>query len=116
MKRIAIFALAALVGCTSMPTAEQIGTHENLKRAIGADVATTTATQLFTTRTELNPLVAGCAKALPFGPHAGIIVCTVAAGILAYQIITRIDNPKLTAAAVVIESGMAARNIYVFGH
>ena len=116
MKRIAIFALAALVGCTSMPTVEQIGTHKNLRRAIGADVATTTATQLFTTRTELNPLVAGCAKALPFGPHVGIIACSVMASIAAYKLITWVDNPKLTAAAVVIESGMAARNVYVFGH
>ena len=116
MKRIAILAVAALVGCTSMPTVEQIGTHQNLRNAIGADVATTTATQLFTKRIELNPFVNGCYKTLGLAPHAGIILCSIAAGVIAYQIITRVDNPKVTAAAVVIESGMAARNIYVFGH
>ena len=116
MKRIAIFAIAALVGCTSMPTVEQIGTHKNRKYAIGSDVGTTIATQIFTNRLELNPFVNGCYKTLGLAPHAGIILCSIAAGIIAYQIITRIDNPKVTAAAVVIESGMAARNVYVFGH
>ncbi len=112
----ALIGAIALSGCAGLPSVDQIGTHKNLGRAISADVGTTTLTQLFTQRTELNPIVAGCAKAIGLGPHAGIIVCAVAAGIVAYQIITHIDNLKLTAAAVVIESGMAVRNVYVFGH
>lgn len=95
---------------------EKVGTLENVKYAIGADVGTTTATQLLTHRTELNPVIVACGKALGLGPHAGIIVCSVAAGVAVYYALKKIDSPKLNAAVVVIESGMAARNAYVFTH
>lgn len=118
MKNPLAIALAAtlLSGCSFLPSVEEVGTLENAKCAIAADVGTTTLTQIFTNRTELNPIIVACGKALGLGPQAGIIICSVAAGIAVYYALKEINSPELNAAVVVVEGTMAARNLFVMPH
>jgi len=124
MKRLSALALVlVLVGCSSVPNIPTFdtplgntGKPSTFAKAVGADAATTTATQLLTKRTELNPVIVACSHALGLGPHAGIILCTVAASVALYEVIAHVNNPSLTSAATIAEFWMAGRNIYVFKH
>ena len=112
MKRIAIFALAALVGCTSMPTVQQIGTPRNFAKCATADVVTTTIGLSANTMHEVDPLV----KALTIhglGRVAGIVVPVIGLSIAGYYLLKWINKPALTATATVLTCVTAIHNSYL---
>jgi len=118
IKALFLFAVLFLSGCATLQTtSNSLGSLDTFAQAAGADVGTTVATKLLTHRTELNPVILWCSKTLGLGvTPVGIIVCSVAAAVVAYKVLEYIDEPKITATATVIEFGMAARNILLINH
>ena len=112
MKRIAIFTLAALIGCTSMPTVEQIGTPQNFAKCATADVAATTYGLAVNRMHEVDPLV----KALTIhglGRVAGTVIPVIGLSIAGYYFLKWLDKSTVTAAAAGVTCIAAGRVLWI---
>ena len=115
MKRITILLAAALVGCTSMPTVQQIGTPQNFAKCGAADVGITWIGLMRNNLHEVNPITKRLTAKIFGGSAFSLANIPVAIGlyVATYYVLKWVDKPKVTAAATILACGTAVHNGYL---